>query len=126
VQCFERNGQSIRDSGFPSEDIQDEELRGKFALDCLFGYAKFVTDAEGKVWPIEIMYGLPTVSLALCNQVIIEIERRNMLGPENIGRMKEVVTQVSGELEEFVKTWSCGVGRPVRPLFATDGVIQWL
>jgi hypothetical protein len=33
---------------------------------------------------------------------------------------------VTGELEEFVKQWSCGVGRPVRPLLAGDGVIQWL
>jgi hypothetical protein len=126
VECFEHSGETMRDSGFPAEDIADEELRAKFALDCLFGYAKFVTDKNGKVWPIDVLYGLPTVSLALCNQVIAEIERRNMLGPENIARMKEVVTKVSGELEEFVKTWSCGVGRPVRPLFATDGVIQWL
>jgi hypothetical protein len=126
VQCFEKGGETMRDCGFPAEDGVDAELSARFALECLFGYAKFVTDAGGRRWPIDLAYGLPTVSLALCNQVIGEIERRNMLGPENIGRMKEDVARVSAELDEFVKTWSCGVGRPVRSLFATDGVIQWL
>jgi hypothetical protein len=126
VQCFERAGETMRDSGFPSEEIVDGELGNKFALESLFGYIKFVTDVSGKKWPIDLLYGLPTVSLALCNQVIGEIEKRDMLGPENIARMKQDVARVSGELDDFVKTWSCGVGRPVRPLFATDGVIQWL
>jgi hypothetical protein len=125
IQCFEKPGETISEIGFPSDTIEPE-LAAKFALSSLFGYLKFVTDGEGKKWPIDVLYGVPTVSLALCNQVIEQIEKGNMLGEENIAKMKDDVARVSAELDEFVKTWSCNIGRPVRPLYASDGVIQWL
>jgi hypothetical protein len=125
VQCFEKPGETISEIGFPSDTVEPE-LATKFALSSLFGYLKFVTDGEGKKWPIDVLYGVPTVSLALCNQVIEQIEKGNMLGEENIAKMKDDVAKVSAELDEFVKTWSCNIGRPVRPLYARDGVIQWL
>jgi hypothetical protein len=125
VQCFEKPGETMSEIGFPSDTLEPE-LAAKLALSSLFGYLKFVTDGEGKKWPIDVLYGVPTVSLALCNQVIEQIEKANMLGDENIAKMKDDVARVSAELEEFVKTWSCNIGRPVRPLYASDGVIQWL
>jgi hypothetical protein len=125
VQCFEKAGETMSEIGFPDGAVESE-LAVKFALSSLFGYLKFVTDREGKKWPIDALYGLPTVSLTLCNQVIEQIENGNMLGYEHIAKMRDDVARVSAELDKFVKTWSCNIGGPVRPLYASDGVIQWL
>jgi hypothetical protein len=125
VQCYERKGETMSEVGFPSAEITDKELNTAFGLESLFGYLKFVADSAGKSWAIDVTYGIPTVSLELCTQVIQEIQTRNMLGEENIARMKEETARISDELKAFVNTWSCNIGHPVRPLFASDGVIQW-
>jgi hypothetical protein len=126
IQCFEADGLTMSESAFPAEGLGDEELTGKFALASLFGYVRFVAGPDKKKWPIDVLYGMPTVSLALCNQVIAEIEARNMLGEENIERMKADTARLSEELQEFVMKWSCNIGRPVKPLCAGDGQITWI
>ena len=116
----------MTDVGFPSEETTDEELNKAFALETMFGCLKFVTNAEGKKWPIDVLYGIPTLSLELCDQVIGEIEKRDMLGEENIARLADETQRITGELEEFVAKWSCNIGHPVRPLYAIDGNLQWI
>ena len=118
-------GETLKDAGFPSESL-DEELIHSFALDTLFGYMKFVTTKEGESIPIDVLYGIPTTSLNLCNQVIEQIEKRNMLGEENIEKMKEETKRISSELDEFVQKWSCNNGHPVRPIVALNGKLQWI
>ena len=110
IQCYEKEGETLKDAGFPSESL-DEELIHSFALDTLFGYMKFVTTKEGESIPIDVLYGIPTTSLNLCNQVIEQIEKRNMLGEENIEKMKEETKRISSELDEFVQKWSCNNGQ---------------
>ena len=126
VQCYEKEGETMADVGFPCESADSEDLKEAFALESTFGYLKFVTDAEGKKFPIDLLYGIPTVSLELCNQVIEQIEKRDMLGEANIAKMQEDTTKITADLQEFVKTWSCNIGHPVRSLYAIDGNLQWL
>jgi hypothetical protein len=126
VQCFEKEGWKQSDIGFPSDDLPGgEELRTAFGLGSMFGYMKCLEDGERRM-PVDLVYGIPTVSLPLCNQVIQEIERRDMLGEGNIGHMVEETIRIKNELEEFVKVWSCGIGHPVRSVYAIDGNLQWL
>jgi hypothetical protein len=126
VQCFEKDGTTITDVGFPSDEKCVTDLEAQLALASLFGALKFATDQDGKRFPIDVCYGVPTQSLALCNHAIHEIDKRGMLKPENIERMSADTARIVGELEEFVKVWSSGIGHPVRSLVAADGVIQWI
>lgn len=126
VQCYEREGETMTDVGFPSDEANTEELKSAFALDSMFGYIKFVTDAEGKKFPIDLLYGIPTVSLDLCNQVIEAIEKRDMLGEENFAKLGDETKRIAADLDEFVKTWSCNIGHPVRSLHAIDGNLKWI
>lgn len=125
IQCFEREGETLKDVGFPSDELGEELVRS-FALDSLFGYMKFVSTKDGQNIPIDVLYGIPTSSLSLCDQVIEQIEKRNMLGEENIEKMKEETKRISSELNEFVQKWSCNIGHPVRSIVAVDGNIQWI
>ncbi|KAH0788920.1 protein FAM91A1 [Histomonas meleagridis] len=126
VQCYEKEGETMKDVGFPLEEQMDEELQKAFALDTMFGFMKLVTTKDGKNIPIDILYGIPTTSLQLCDQVIKQIEARNMLGEENIQKLQEETKRITGAMEEFVKTWSCGIGHPVRSIVAVDGNLQWI
>ena len=126
VQGYEREGDQITDIGFPSEEINNNELYKAFALDSMFGSIKFVTDPEGNKAPIDLLYGIPTTSLNLCNQVIEQIEKHNMLEEANISKMMEDTKRISAELDEFVKQWSCNIGHPVRSLYALDGKLNWI
>jgi hypothetical protein len=126
VQCWEREGETIREVGFPSDEQSVKELEPALGLGSLFGYMKFVTVSGGQRFPVDVEYGMPTESLDLCNHVIEAIDRFNMMGAENITRMKADVGRIVVQLEDFVKVWSCGIGHPVRSLFAADGSIQWI
>jgi hypothetical protein len=126
VQCFEKEGETIDDVGFPSAEKTIADLSAQLALDSLFGALKFVTLADGRRFPIDVCYGVPTQSLALCNHVIDEIDRRDMLGSANIARMTAETGKIVEELDDFVKTWSSGIGHPVRSLVANEGTIQWI
>ncbi|OHT01424.1 hypothetical protein TRFO_31741 [Tritrichomonas foetus] len=153
VQCYERTGEKMIDVAFPNsqintqnnshanqpnsqqDNLQSKEvkkccnldgLRRAFALDSMFGCMKFVESSDGHRAPIDVLYGMPTMSLALCNQVIEQIEQRNMFGEENIAAMLEDTKRISAELEEFVNQWSCNIGHPVRALYAIDGSLQWI
>jgi hypothetical protein len=125
VQCYQREDEVIKDVGFPSGKRCVAELEAALALRSTFGYMKFVQGAQGKKFAIDVEYGMPTLSLELCNFVIEAIDRSNMLGEENITRMREETATIVVALDEFVSKWSCGVGHPVRALFATDGNLQW-
>lgn len=133
VQCFEREGETIKDVCFPSDDASApndesaEELKKAFALNSMFGFIKYVeSPTDNKRWPIDLLYGIPTNSLALCDEVIKQIETRNMLGEENIAKMQEDSKRIVADLEEFVGTWSCHIGHPVRSLYAIDGQLEWI
>lgn len=128
IQCFEKNGETMEDVGFPTdkEGLYEKTLIDSFALDSQFGYIKFVNKADGTKAPIDIAYGIPTTTLALCESVIKTIETRNMFSEENIEHMTKDTTKIAGELEEFVKTWSCGVMTPVRALCSIGDTIKWL
>ena len=127
VQCYEREGETLKDVGFPSEETNNsEDLKKAFALDSMFGWIKFVSDSEGKRWPIDLLYGIPTPTLSLCEQVIGEIEKRDMLGEQNIAKMLEENKRIAADLDEFVKQWSCNIGHPVRSLYAIDGELKWI
>lgn len=136
VQCYERKGEKMKDVGFPFQSTDDsgfteadlfyQDITNMFALQSMFGCMKYVETAEGKKMPIDILYGIPTMSLNLCNQVIEQIEKREMLGEENIAKMKEDTQRISQDLDAFVKKWSCNIGHPVRSLYAIDGELQWI
>ncbi|OHT02124.1 hypothetical protein TRFO_07331 [Tritrichomonas foetus] len=128
VQCFEREDETVEDVGFPSttDENGDDNLKKAFALEAMFGCIKYVKGSDGKRWPIDLLYGIPTASLSLCEQVIAEIEKRDMLGEQNIAKMLEENKRIADDLNEFVKQWSCNIGHPVRSLYAIDGTLQWI
>jgi len=126
VQCYEKENETMTDIGFPSSEITDPTLIKSFALDCMFGFMKFVKHNDNSLSPIDLLYGIPTTTLGLCEDVLASIEERKMLCEENMNRMKNDTERISVEIGEFVKQWSCGIGHPVRALCSKDGEIKWL
>jgi hypothetical protein len=126
VQCYEREGESIHSVGFPSDDVTVKLLEEIFALDQFFGCMEIVRDGEGKQFPIDVMYGVPTVSLALCQHAIDAIEAGDLLSPTRRERLQEATGRIGTALDEFVKNWSCNIGHPVRAISAIDGNLQWI
>ena len=125
IQCYEKEGETLSDVGFPSNEY-DENLSKAFALDCMFGYLKFVNHKDGTKSPIDLLYGIPTTTLSLCENVINYVIENNMLSNENREKMKIETERISKEIFEFVKHWSCGIGHPVRAICSKDGEIKWL
>jgi hypothetical protein len=126
VQCFERPGQAVASVGFPGAHPLVRALEAPLALDQLFGFVELVRDAEGREFPIDLMYGVPTASLALCQHAIEAIEAGDLLSPARKEQVQEATARIGAALDEFVKTWSCGIGHPVRALSAIDGNLQWI
>ena len=129
IQCYNKNGETMEDIGFPraaDDGTYDKTLADAFALDTQFGYLKFVKKADGTKSPIDIAYGIPTTTIELCQDVIDTITKNNMFSEENISKMTKDTEKIANELEEFVKTWSCGVMTPVRALCSIGDTIKWL
>jgi hypothetical protein len=126
VQCFEREGQTVSEVGFPSDEPVVKALETTLALDRLFGRLEIVSDGEGRQFPIDLTYGVPTVGLALCQRVIDAIEAGDLLAPARAESVHEATARIGAGLDEFVRTWSCNIGHPVRALCAIDGNLQWL
>lgn len=139
VQCYEREGEKMFDVGFPFDSEKNEndpsfdgdesffnDITKDFALESMFGCMKYVQTSDGKKQPVDILYGIPTMTFYLCNKVIQQIEKREMLGEENIAKMKDDTKRLTDDLDKFVKQWSCNIGHPVRSLYAIDGNLQWI
>jgi hypothetical protein len=126
VQRFERPGQAVASVGFPRADPLVRVLEAPLALDQLFRFVEFVRDGEGRVFPIDLMYGVPSASLALCQHAIEAIQAGDLLSPSRKEQVQEATATIGAALDEFVKTWSCGIGHPVRALSAIDGNLQWI
>jgi hypothetical protein len=126
VQCFEKEGTTIADIGFPSAEPVVKALEAPLALDQLFGWMEIVRGSDGREFPIDLMYGVPTVSLALCQRAIEAIEAGDLLAPQRKERVRDATARIGAGLDEFVRTWSCSIGHPVRALCAMDGSLQWI
>jgi hypothetical protein len=126
VQCWEKEGETIREVGFPSDDQCVKELETAFVLGSLFRYMRFVMVSSGQRFPVDVESGMPTESLDLCNHVIEAIDRFKMMLPDNIARMKADIGRIVVQLKEFVRVWSCGIGHPVRSFLTADASIQWM
>jgi hypothetical protein len=125
VQCLEREGEVRAAVGFPSADALIAELCAPLALDSFFGWVETVRGEDGRVFPIDITYGVPTASLALCQHALDAIEAGDMLAAGRKERVAEEAARISGALEAFVATWSAGTGHPARALAAVDGMVPW-
>jgi hypothetical protein len=125
VQAYEREGEQITDLAFPSKDLRIAGLEQELALGSLFGWLTFV-NCEEKWFPVDLLYGIPTVSLALCRHVIEEIQQRDLLGETSCEKMKADTARIGAALQGFVAGWSAGVWHPVRALSAIGGVLHWL